>query len=302
VLISHPKVNQPQDFEELARWIEEIDPRVHVHIRKDLHYARRKWLLALRRTMVFSPFPTLKFRLIRGAVYQGSSMTKTAETEGLERAGVPVPPYAVLTEQQPKVDVSHLDEYVVVKPDRGGRGANIRIMRSSNARWEPHESRIAGKSSRTIVQRFIYTGPWPVSYRVTSLFGQALFVLRVEASHDRPGLAGPGDFKSTSGLSIVSNSRRCTFQLAHDEEIIRFAEDAHRAFPSIPLLGIDVVRDALDGRLFVLEVNSSGYVWHFTSPLGMGVQSEFNLNFESQFDGRRKAARILAAKAMELAR
>ena len=69
----------------------------------------------------------------------------------------------------------------------------------------------------------------------------------------------------------------------------------------ILLLGIDIVRDAFTGRLYVLEVNSGGYVWHFTSRMGLGVQKQFGLNFESQFNGRRKAAQILASKAMELA-
>jgi hypothetical protein len=100
---------------------------------------------------------------------------------------------------------------------------------------------------------------------------------------------------------VVSNSKRCTFCYENDPEIIAFAENAHRAFPNIPLLGTDIIRDAATGQLYVLEVNSGGYVWHFTSRMGLSVQKQFNLNFESQFDGRRKAAKILAAKAMELA-
>jgi hypothetical protein len=177
----------------------------------------------------------------------------------------------------------------------------VRIVRTAKLRWEPQETRIAGKSNKTAVQRFVYTGPWPVSYRVTTLFGQCLFALKVEANHDRPPLAGPGEFSRNPGLSVVSNSKGCTFCFENDAEIIRFGEEAHRAFPNIPLLGVDIVRDASDGKLYVLEVNASGFVWHFTSRLGLGVQKQFGLNFESQFDGRRKAAQILAAKAMELA-
>jgi hypothetical protein len=235
-------------------------------------------------------------------VYQGGALTKSQEFEALTRAGVAVPPYVVLTQEQPTADLSRLGEYVVVKPDRGGRGANVRVMRAGKVRWEPDdESRCAGKSSKTLAQQFIYTGPWPISYRVTSLFGEALFSLKVEASHDRSPLAGPDGFRTTPGLSVVSNSKRCTFCYENDPAIIQFAEQAHRAFPKIPLLGIDVVRDAATGELYVLEVNSGGYVWHFTSRMGLSVQKQFGLNFESQFNGRRKAAQILAAKAMELA-
>ena len=87
-----------------------------------------------------------------------------------------------------------------------------------------------------------------------------------------------------------------------DAEIIAFGEAAHRAFPDVPLLGVDIVRRATDGKLFVLEVNASGWVWHFASPLGLRAQREFGFRFEDQFDGIRKAARVLANVARRQAR
>jgi glutathione synthase/RimK-type ligase-like ATP-grasp enzyme len=175
-------------------------------------------------------------------------------------------------------------------------------MRSSRAHWEPSESRIAGQSDALLAQEFIYTGAWPVSYRVTTLFGQVLWALKVEASHGRAALEAADGFDRTPGLSIVSNSKGCVMSLCNDESIIRFAEAAHAAFPAIPLLGIDVLRRESDGKLFVVEVNASGWVWHFSSPLGLRAQAEFGFNLESQFDGLRKAARILAAAAQKHAR
>lgn len=82
-----------------------------------------------------------------------------------------------------------------------------------------------------------------------------------------------------------------------DAEVIRFAEDAHRVFCDIGLLGVDVVRRVTDGKLFVVEVNASGWVWHFGSPLGLRAQAEFGFRFEQQFDGIRKAARVPASQA-----
>jgi hypothetical protein len=301
LMITSPEVNQPEDLEEVARWIHEIDPRVRVEVRPDHHFTRRKWLWALRRTMLFSPAKFHNFKIVRGSVYQGSPLAKSEELSALEKAGIRIPAWAMLTQDNPTPDLSHLGEYVVVKPDRGGRGAKVKIVRSSKVRWEPQETKIAGKSNKSTAQRFIYTGPWPVSYRVTTLFGQCLFALKVEAHQDRAPLPGPDAFSSNPGLSVVSNSKGCTFCFENDQEIIRFGEEAHRAFPKIPLLGVDIVRDASDSKLYCLEVNASGFVWHFTSRLGLGVQNQFGLSFESQFDGRRKAARILAGKAMELA-
>ena len=74
------------------------------------------------------------------------------------------------------------------------------------------------------------------------------------------------------------------------------------AFPDIPLLGFDIVREVPSGKLYVLEANAVGYVWQFSSPMGLDMQRDYNINFESQFDGLRRAAHILATKTQELAR
>jgi hypothetical protein len=247
--------------------------------------------------------PVEHFQPRRGVMYQGNSLAKSAEYAALERCGVPYPRYRLLTEANPQpADLAELGQYVVLKPDRGGRGAMVKIVRSGRARWEPAETRIAGESEALLAQEFIYTGPWPVSYRVTTLFGQALWSLKVEADKTRAPLApGPDAFKQTPGVTVVSNSKRCVMSLNFDPEIIAFAERAHAALPQIPLLGVDVIRDATTGKLYVVELNSSGFVWHFSSPLGMRAQKEFGFSLDGQFDGLRKAARILADRARELA-
>jgi hypothetical protein len=125
-----------------------------------------------------------------------------------------------------------------------------------------------------------------------------IWALKVEASRDRPPLSGPQAFASTPGLSVVSNSKGCVMSPTFDEDVLRLGEAAHRAFPTIPLLGVDVVRREPDGKLFVIEVNASGWVWHFSSALGLRAQQEFGFRFEDQFDGIRKAARILADQAV----
>ena len=298
VLISRPSVNTAEDFAELARWIREADPRVHPIVLNDQeHKYRRQWL-RLRRTMLFSPAQVANFRLRRGVAFQGNPMSKSEEMERLVAAGIPVPPYELLTETEQTKDLSHLGEYVVTKPDRGGRGANVRIMRASKVKWEPQETKIAGKSRILVAQKFIYTGPWPISYRVTSLFGECLCCEITQADQSRAPQTSDGKINGT----IVSTSKGSTYALCDDREIIEFGLSAHRAFPKLPLLGVDVIRDAETGKLYVTEVNASGYVWHFSSPKGLETQKQFGYSMESQFDGRRKAAGILARKAMECAR
>jgi hypothetical protein len=291
-------LNQIGDFERIAQFIGEYAPSIHTKICVDGCYRLKRWALAARPTMVFSPPALRHFKPVRGKVFAGNSLKKSEEYAALEAAGVAVPRYRVLTEQNPQPDLSALGKYVVVKPDRGGRGAHVRIMKSTKAKWQPTESRIAGQSDSLVAQEFIYTGAWPVSYRVTTLFGQVIWALKVEANHSRASLPQAASFDAHPGLSVCSNSKGCVMSLMNDERIIRFGEAAHRAFPDIPLLGVDVIQRQPDGELFIVEVNSSGWVWHFSSPLGLRAQKEFGFTFEEQFDGLRKAARILADQTM----
>ncbi len=249
--------------------------------------------------MLFSPAQVANFRLRRGIAWQGNPMSKSEEMERLVAAGISIPPYELLTESEQTKDLSHLGEYVVTKPARGGRGANVLLQRASKVKWAPQETRIAGKSRILVAQKFIWTGPFATSYRVTSLFGECLWSEQVQAGPNRTPQIDKG--KGVSG-TIVSSSKDCVYKLNYDEEIIQFGLAAHRAFPKIPLLGVDVIRDANTGKLYVTEVNASGYVWHFTSPKGLQTQEQFGYRLESQFDGRRKAAQILARKAMEWAK
>jgi len=309
VLLANPGLNQVGDFAKVAGFVREYAPEVRPIVALDQRHRWRKYFWSTRPTLVFSPVPVEHFRPRRGVAYHGNSLPKSEEYVALERCGVPYPRYRVLTEQNPQPkDLAELGQYVVLKPDRGGRGAMVKIVRSGRARWEPAETRIAGESDALIAQEFIYTGPWPVSYRVTTLFGQVLWSLKVEADKTRAPLApGPDAFRQTPGVTVVSNSKRCVMSLNFDQEIIAFAERAHAgllaagAMSQIPLLGVDVIRDALTGKLYVVELNSSGYVWHFSSPLGLRAQKEFGFSLEGQFDGLRKAARILADTARQLA-
>jgi hypothetical protein len=75
-----------------------------------------------------------------------------------------------------------------------------------------------------------------------------------------------------------------------DVEIIRFGERAARAFPDLPMLGVDVLKEVSTGRLFVTEVNALGNNWNFSREF----RDNFGIDVAEQFDGLRKAAYVLA--------
>jgi glutathione synthase/RimK-type ligase-like ATP-grasp enzyme len=82
-----------------------------------------------------------------------------------------------------------------------------------------------------------------------------------------------------------------------DVDIIRFGERAARAFPHLPMLGVDVLKEVSTGRLFVTEVNALGHNWNFSREF----RDNFGIDVAEQFDGLRKAAYVLAEQAQRLA-
>ncbi len=305
ILVLAPYIAR-EEFEKVAGYVRDIAPDVQTAVVDDAPTDQSPVPPELDLpTMTFAPAQLESYRPFRGTVFQGRPLTKSQEYTALGRAGVPVPRWAVVTPDSVP-DLSEFGPYVVFKPDRSGKGADVRIMRKGRVRWRPPETDftklVGGPNQNWLVQEFVYTGPWPVSYRVTTLFGEPLFAVRVEADRRRPELSHRYDFGGRPGVSIASSGAGCVMALTDDPRVLSLAAAAHAAFRTIPLLGVDILEDAETGKLYVLEVNAVGYTWHFSSRPGLRAQREFGFDFDAQFDGRRKAARILVEQVRRHAR
>jgi hypothetical protein len=302
ILVTNPAVNATSDFLEIADWISELDPEVTVRVLPDVAGADAASELPDIPTVTVSPAPLRRLRPRRGPVFQGQHVSKSTEYRALQAAGLPVPRWTrLLPHRAPELD--GFGQYVVTKPDFGAQGADVRIERRDTVQWTPPRTartlNFGGPFNPRLVQEFVYTGPWPRSHRVVTLFGSALWADRTEASHDLPPLQ---DRSAFHGQSVVSSGRGCTFTLDDDPEVVALGERAHAAFPRVPLLGVDIVRDADTGKLYVLEANSLGFTWHFSTPKGLAFQKQFGFDLNAQFDGRRKAASVLVRVCAERAR
>jgi glutathione synthase/RimK-type ligase-like ATP-grasp enzyme len=208
-----------------------------------------------------------------------------------------------------QLDPKDWGPYVVVKPTLSQRGEDIRIRKTGRVRYQPPESYPSGHSAHRgplIAQRFVYTGPWAVSYRVCTFLGRALYCWRVEQSHQKRRLESRWQFAGDAtggGIQIIAPSMTSTYTLCDDEEMIALAERAHRlAFPDYPYLGIDLLRDAETGQLWVVEANTSGGVWHLSSMTGVDIQRAHGIDFYSQFGALDRAAERLVEATRRLAR
>jgi hypothetical protein len=309
LLIYNTRLTARWDFELVAARVREIAPEIRTILWQDRSDDWQRFPpTPVLPTMTFSPGPVFGHRPTQGVVFEGRALPKSEEYAALECAGVRVPRWALLTPEAVP-DLAAFDRYVVVKPDLSGRGADVKIKRKGRVRWSPPSTNltrtVAGPTCHWIVQEFIYTGPHPTSYRVTSLFGEPIWSWKVQADTRRRPLRHRFDFGGApdgGGMSIVSSGKGCVFSIERDPEVWELARATHRAFPDIPLIGVDIVRDSDTGQLFVIEANTIGWTWHLSSPIGRAIQQQFGFDLDTSFQVRHRTASILAGQVRMRAR
>jgi hypothetical protein len=85
-------------------------------------------------------------------------------------------------------------------------------------------------------------------------------------------------------------------RLVKEPDIQRLAERVHAQFPDMPILAIDVLRDAVTRELYVLECNPGGNTWHFSSKIGEKLRLGFG---NAKVNGVARANQIARRMFME---
>ena len=280
-------------FSEVARELRRLGVRARIahDVRPTIKH--RLWSLGIE-TKVISMFPLKSFLPEWAEIWQQKNYTKIEEYRALEKAGIPVPKWVpVYRGQNP--DLSGFSEYVVVKPALGWRGAFVRILRRAKVSYRPIATDVMDGvvSPALIAQEYIHTGAWPISYRVATVFGEPIFMFRSMANANRlPFIGSTFDADFFTGRSIVATAQGCLRDEEVPEDVIDLARQAHRqAFPDIPLLGFDIVRDCKSNQLFVLEVNAFGRTYLLSEYDSKRHLEEFGFDLHKQFGGVKAAAR-----------
>lgn len=309
LLVAQPHHVQLADFQRLAETIRATAPDVHAYALWDRPYdMKAPKSVSEHPTMTFCPVPMRYFKPWRGTVFQCHRLHKSQEYRAMEQIGIPVPRWALVTPDH-LPDLQNFGPYVVMKPDWSGKGADVKIMRRNRVRWRPpatdYTKRLQGDKGDWLVQEFIYTGPQPLSYRVTTLFGEPLWAWQIQADKARRPLRYRYDFRNGEGgggMSIVSSGKGSAFSLVDEPEMNELARRVHHAFPSIPVLAVDMVRDVDTGQLYVIEVNAGGFTWHVSSAMGRKIQQDFSFDIDASFHVFERAASILAMQARQYAK
>ena len=310
VLINNPNGQDPRDFAEIAAKIEKLAPNIDTHIvphdaqvadcgLSDEVWSRPTFNVAFRWPQHFRPR--------RGILYAGRPINKFVQAQKYANAGVPVPPTLVYEFGRP-LRRAFWGDHVVMKPtriDQTSHGNNVFLMRTERVadlapRIYPPNHPV--RTEPVLIQSFIDTGEVPVSYRVLLLFGEPLYCMIFRQHHPRVALDASD--KELFETRIASNAGEdYVHKLVDDPEVLAFARRAAAAMPAIPLQGIDVIREAGTGKLYVLENNSGGNTWHFSSKFSISrrkiLTREQRIEQYGAFD---IAAKVLVERTLAEAR
>lgn len=169
-------------------------------------------------------------------------------------------------------------EFCVLKPlplDLTSKG-NIQLIRTRRlaairgADFPPKHFLNCGPA---LVQRFIDTGENASYNRVMTLFGEPLLWWRGFSPIARPPLSASDAEIERAIIEPKDDVVRANFEvklrrlLEVEPEIVAFARRMHEAYPDIPLKGCDVLKEHSTGRLYAIEINGGGNVWHFSSQM-----------------------------------
>ncbi len=278
VMVYNPKFLSVGDFEEIRNRILAHAPDIEVFIVPltipAFASTRRT---ANRRSLIFAPQGLGRFRPRRGKVYRGRILPKIDQMQALERAGIRVPKWTVLTPDT-KLDPGEWGPVVILKPAAwrvASLGKGINLMRTARVKFRDCASFPAGHPGRQgsmIVQQFIPTGDYPTKTRVLSLFGEILYGLERVQSEKLPDLNAPDDVLESARVVTTGKARRAT--LVIDQPLIDLARRVFDCFPLIPLQALDVIFDSRDGTAYVLEINPGGNTWHFSSRFAAAFEKE----------------------------
>jgi hypothetical protein len=254
-------------------------------------------------TLVVSQVRLPNLRIKRGKLMMPSPIPKLRQAEMMQAAGVATPhvePYRFgMT-----FDQSLWGTHVILKPsdlDFSSKGAGLEVIATKELSEKSEQDFPLdhfARSHQMLVQKFIDTGTHPVLYRAMTFLGEVLTIYRVIYVRHKPegSTHVPTDFHS--------KSTEATRDFNHYPHVHAFARKTAAAFANWPLLGCDILEEHGTGKLYALEVNAGGNVWHFSSPYNAkqrAANPQYNAPRLNQYGAFDVAAKALINATRRLA-
>ena len=294
-----------QDFIDIARRIRKIDPTIALLMIPNN-------LDPKKLPPIFYTLPTLVIYLVNPPNYEFSKVKKLAvksigkldEYEHFKKHAI-----ACLPIQQFKggmeIDSDVYGDWVVLKPENvNSSGKDINMVPTKMipllTKEDFPEDHLVHHDSY-LVQRLVKTGVNPNHYRVCIFLGSVLYSTRSELNLPYPDINAPlNQLLATTVASNLQPQRKIELHINHD--VIKLALIVADSLSNIPLLGVDIIRDDSTGEYYVIETNSGGNTWHFSSEIGAGMRVDIGgkSKLVGQYNAWDRAAEALVRKTHEL--
>lgn len=322
LILIHRGAEYAKDFEEIAARVHALDPEISCYSCPS--NMRGELPASIWRDPTLTVSLVAKFRLPirRGPVLTNGSIDKLDQQVLFRKNGIPTPP-ALPFEFGMKLDPILFGEFVILKPrdltiTSTGEGVNLfrraRLERLTINDFPPSHH-IRTHSKGYLVQKFIDTGERISAFRVTTFFSFPILSVSMKSNVARPSLTSPDAVLESA--AVANNAVKDKMRYLHaDDDMVELARKVHGLLPEVPLLGVDLLREATTGRLFVLECNAGGNTWHFSSKSGGKLRGWFGGHprvpldkadakgrqmYIAQYGAFDVVARVLVEKTRELA-
>lgn len=258
----------PEDFKDIAQRIGKIAPEIKTHVFHPYRFSELLPTVWEHPTLLVNLTLSEPLKMPRGATLLSRPLSKLQQFEMFRIAGIRTPLTAKY-ETGMAIDRKVWGEFILMKPmplHLTSKKMGIQVFRTSRLSGMTASYFAADHlvhSTEMLIQQFVDTGPHLEKYRALTLCGEVLYIARSTNEQERPELSSPDDVIEAGNFR--SDGSHVAY--GHYPEVHEFARRLVAAFPAVPLLGCDIVRDVGSGELHALEVNAGGNVWHFSSQL-----------------------------------
>jgi len=207
----------------------------------------------------------------RGRFFNPKPLPKMRQAEIFWKHGIPHP-HAAIYHPDRKYSEKDFGRRVIIKPVEGSHGHGLFVMETRHI--EEYRDSLIERANNSkfpfIIQRYIDTGDHIVHYRVLLLFGAVMFALKRSSIDKRP----PRDFNQImTDEFIQSHGVKKDTEFCREPDVIEMAQRVANTISEAPIVGIDLVREAQTGEVYVIEANI-GNTWHFSSDSGEGLRND----------------------------
>jgi hypothetical protein len=277
IIITGRKTEDWRDFASIAQEVVKIAPDIAVHLVSPKDTASviddQKWLRPGITVCIGHPG---KFEPRRGPLFHSWPLKKLEQYSRLKTAGIPTP-HTERFEFGRDYSEADFGEFVILKPlplqltSQGKSAFLFRTRRLPELKPSDFPKPHFIHEAPALVQAFIDTGTHVSKWRVLTMFGEPLYSSTSVSLVPRADLTAADEeiessvIEPRNALNYEVDTEGIRDRLAKDDEILAFARRVHSVFPTLPILGCDVLRRPSDGQLFALEINGGGNCWHFSS-------------------------------------